>query len=355
MDSLKSIAEGFNLTEKVHEIKPLGIGNINTSFVVKCKSTKYVLQRINTDVFHDPYGMMNNIRLVTEHLKKKISVEGGDPERGTLSFVPAKDGTLCHKADDGIYRMYSFIDDVSTIQNTKSTDEAYRTAYAFGEFQRRLSDFNPDCLTETIPDFHNTQKRYEAFMEIVESDPLGRASEVVHLIEYAKSEAYLSEAITKPLKEGLLPLRVSHNDTKINNVLFDNETGQGICVIDLDTVMPATSLYDFGDMVRSGANATEEDDTNLDIVKINMDYYRAFLKGFVDGTGGSLTKNELSLLAMSAKVIAFELAIRFLGDYINGDKYFSVRREGHNKDRAANQLKLLSSMEENYEEMCSLV
>ncbi|MBQ7033206.1 MAG: aminoglycoside phosphotransferase family protein [Clostridia bacterium] len=353
---LFSIAEGFLPAGTIQKIVPLGIGNINDSFLAEGKE-KFVLQRINTDVFTDPAGVMRNIQLICAHLEEKIRTEGGDPFRESLQFLPTiKDGTLLHTAEDGSsWRMYRFVDNVVTLQNATSPDAAYKAALAFGRFQSRLADFDATRLTETIPDFHNTKKRWDVFCEAVEADRAGRAGEVQDLIETAMRLSYLAPALTDLLAKGTLPVRVTHNDTKINNILFDKATGHGLCVIDLDTVMPATALYDFGDMVRSGANATDEEDTDLSRVRLDMDYYASFLRGFLDGTEGRLTQSEKENLALSALVITFELAIRFLGDYLNGDVYFSIRTPRHNAERAANQLQLVCDMEKKYEEMQKLL
>lgn len=358
-NELENIIGQFDFKGDLLAVEPLGMGNINASYIVTTKdgidTRKYTLQRLNTKVFTMPENVMNNIIKVTNHLKQKIIAEGGDPSRETLNFIPSKAGKYTiYQNGDNVYRAYGYIDDVTTIQSSENSSDAYKVAYAFGVFQRRLSDFNANELYETIPDFHNTLKRYDYFNTILQNDPHNRAKDVKELIAFVEKEAYLADKLTSALADGRIPVRVTHNDTKINNVLFDNATNQGICVIDLDTVMPGTSLYDFGDMVRSGASTTEEDETDLSKVKIDMDYYKAFVEGFKDGVGEGLTSAELSMLALSAKVIAFELGIRFLGDYLNGDVYFAVRKPGHNKDRAANQLKLLEDMENKYEQMLSI-
>ncbi len=346
------IAEGFLPAGALKSIAPLGIGNINDSFLAEGEE-KYVLQRINTDVFCDPAGVMQNIQLTCAHLEEKIRAEGGNPWRESLQFLPTRtDGTLLFTAEDGsAWRMYRFVDDVVTLQNASSPEAAYKAAHAFGKFQSRLSDFDATQLVETIPDFHNTKKRWDVFCKAVDEDRANRGQEVKDLIQTAQRLSYLAPALTDLVDSGTLPIRVTHNDTKINNVLFDKQTGDGLCVIDLDTVMPATALYDFGDMVRSGANATDEEDTDLSRVYLDMDYYASFLRGFLDGTGGRLVKAERENLALSALVITFELAIRFLGDYLNGDVYFSIRTPRHNAERAANQLQLVCDMEKKYEEM----
>ena len=271
-----------------------------------------------------------------------------------LTFAQTENGEHLYYEGEDVYRAYEFIDDVNTLQTSGNTEMAYKVAKTFGTFQRRLADFNADELYETIPDFHHTAKRFETFEEIIKKDPYGRAAEVKDLIDYAEKESYLANTITDALEKGILPLRVTHNDTKINNILFDKKTNEGLCVIDLDTVMPATTLYDFGDMVRSGAASTDEEDTNLDNVTIDLDYYRAFVKGFIDGVGDCLTKEEIERFALSSKVMTYECAIRFLGDHVNGDVYFNIRKPGHNMERAANLLKLLSEMERKYDQMLEI-
>lgn len=353
---LFGICEGFLPRGTIENIVPLGIGNINDSFLAEGKE-KYVLQRINTDVFRDPSAVMKNLQLVCAHLEKKIRQEGGNPYRESLQFLQNKtDGSLLYTDEDGsCWRMYRYVDDVVTLQSISSPEEAFRAAFAFGRFQSRLSDFDATHLTETIPDFHHTEKRWETFLTAVREDRAGRAKEVEDLIQKAHHLSYLAPRLTSLLESGALPVRVTHNDTKINNILFDKETGEGICVIDLDTVMPATALYDFGDMIRSGANATDEEDTDLSRVFLDMEYYEAFVRGFMAGTEGRLTKTETENLALSALVITFELAIRFLGDYLNGDVYFSIRTPRHNAERAANQLALAMDMEKKYDQMQKIV
>ncbi len=350
------VAEGFLPPGSIRNIEPLGQGNINDTFVVEGKG-KFVLQRINTKVFKNAEEVMRNIHLITEHLSRKVRAAWRDPSRQVLQFLPVPEtGKYLFWAEDGTaWRMYHFIDNVMTLQNVSSVGQAYKAAFIFGRFQNRLSDFDATQLSETIPDFHNTEKRWETLQKAVDADAAGRAHEVRDLLETAERFSHLASAITKPFSEGKFPVRVTHNDTKINNVLFDKRTGHGLCVIDLDTVMPSTALYDFGDMVRSGANATTEEDTDLSRVALNMDYYEAFLRGYLNGTDGKLTNTEIENLALSSLVLTFELAIRFLADYLMGDVYFSIRTPRQNAERAANQLALLCDMEKKYDEMQNLL
>ncbi len=355
-EEVKLALESFGLDEGLDNIGPLGIGNINTSYKVTMKDgRKYALQKLNTKVFKKPEEVMSNITKVTAHLRSKIIAEGGNPDRETLNFNMTKDGKpLFYYNSETVYRAYEFVDDAITLQSSSSAEEAYKTAYTFGNFQKRLADFDASVLFETIPNFHNTASRFENLERSIKEDKVGRVAEMKEYIDYCYKEKYLANAIVDVFEKGELPVRVTHNDTKINNILFDAKTKEGMCVIDLDTVMPATALYDFGDMIRTGAAYTEEDETDLSKVGLNLEYYEAFVKGFKDGVGEGLTEAELSRLALSAKVLTFESAIRFLSDYLDGDVYFAIRRPDHNKVRAINQIKLLSDMEDKYEKMIAV-
>lgn len=350
------IASQFTIQSPVVSAKPMGIGNINASFVVTCEDgSKYALQRINTNIFKDPKGMMNNIFAVTEHIRNKVASEGGDPDREVLQYLKTAEGEPVYETEEGVYRMYRFVDDVLTIQQVPDAEWAYQCAFAFGRFQKQLSDFDSSVLIETIPNFHHTQKRYETFLASVEKDAAGRKEEVADLIEFAKKESYLASAIVKDVEAGVLPVRVTHNDTKINNILFNPETKRGMCIIDLDTVMPATTLYDFGDMVRTAATVTEEDDERYDQVGMDLRYFKALVKGYYEGSDGALTREEIKRFPLSAKVITYETFLRFLTDYLDGDVYFACRKDRHNLIRATNQMYLLRNMEDHYEQMLSVL
>ncbi len=352
----QAIASQFTIKSPVVSAKPMGIGNINASYVVTCEDgSKYALQRINTGIFKDPKGMMGNIFAVTEHIRNKVIAEGGDPDREVLHYLKTASGEPVLETEDGVYRMYRFVDDALTIQQVPDAEWAYQCAYAFGRFQKQLSDFDSSVLVETIPNFHHTQKRYETFLASVEKDTAGRKAEVADLIEFAKNESYLASAIVKDVEAGILPVRVTHNDTKINNVLFNPETKRGMCIIDLDTVMPATTLYDFGDMVRTAATVTEEDDERYDQVGMDLRYFKALVKGYYEGSEGALTREEIKRFPLSAKVITYETFLRFLTDYLDGDVYFACRKDRHNLIRATNQMYLLRNMEDHYEQMLSVL
>lgn len=355
MDAQK-IASCFKIESPVISAEPMGIGNINASFVVTCKDgKKYALQRINTGIFKNPRQMMNNIFAVTDHIRGKVQAEGGNPEQEVLQYLKTTDGDTVYETDEGVYRMYRFVDNVMTIQQVPDAETAYQCAYAFGRFQKQLSDFDSSVLVETIPDFHHTQKRYETFLESVKKDVAGRAAEVADLIAFAEKESYLASAIVKDVEAGILPVRVTHNDTKINNILFDPQTKRGMCIIDLDTVMPATTLYDFGDMVRTAATVTEEDEEHYERVGIDLRYFKALVKGYYEGSAGALTREEVKRFPLSAKVITYETFLRFLTDYLDGDVYFAVRRDRHNLIRATNQMYLLRNLEDQYEKMLAVL
>jgi Ser/Thr protein kinase RdoA (MazF antagonist) len=299
---------------------------------------------------------MQNVERVTAHLRKKIVVAGGDPERETLNLVPTMDGGTFCKTDTGEYwRAYIFIKGARTYQMAESLDHVYNVAKAFGRFLKLLDDFPAEQLYETIPDFHNTGKRFRALLAAVERDAKNRAQSVRAEIEFAERRAEETSVLVDLLERRKLPNRVTHNDTKFNNVMIDDETGQGICVIDLDTVMSGLSLYDFGDAVRSGANSADEDEPDLSKVCIDLDIFDRFASGYLDVARDFLTPTEVAHLAFSAKLMTFECGIRFLTDHLNGDVYFKIHRENHNLDRCRTQFKMVRDMENKFERMEEIV
>ena len=290
---------------------------------------------------------MTNVDRVTKYIKKKLIEKGDDPEKRTLTVVKTLSGKLLARLSDGEYYRVTKLIDNSISYDLVTPELLYKAAYGFGEFQAMLDGFDGSTLFETIKDFHNTPERYIALMTAVKEDRAGRASSVseeLSYIEYVKND--LSK-ITRLMQEKAIPTRVTHNDTKINNVLFDKDSGELLAVIDLDTVMPGSLLYDYGDAVRSAANAVEEDERDLSKVKIRLDNFEAFTKGFLEAMGDSITPLEKDLLPFSVKLLAIELAIRFLTDYLNGDVYFKTSREGHNLDRARCQIRFAQVIEEN--------
>jgi Ser/Thr protein kinase RdoA (MazF antagonist) len=299
---------------------------------------------------------MQNIEGVTRHLRKKIIAAGGDPERETLNIIPTIDGKSFYKTDEGNYwRAYVFIENAQTYQIVENLQHLCNAGKAFGKFQKFMGDFPAEKLHETIVNFHHTGKRYEAFEEALSKDIMGRAESVKAEIEFVQKRAKETTILVDLLKNGKLPLRVTHNDTKFNNVMIDDKTGEGVCVIDLDTVMPGLSLYDYGDSIRSGTNPANEDEKDLSKVCMDLTLFENFTKGFLDSAADFLTQTEINHLPFSAKMMTFECGIRFLADHLSGDTYFKIHREGHNLDRARTQFKMVADMEEKYDEMKAIV
>ena len=346
----------FILDQFVSEcrIAPYGDGHINDTYLTSSK--QFILQKINTNIFKDYERLMGNIDGVTSFLKEKIVAAGGNPERETLTVVKTKDGKNFYKTEDGdVYRMYIYIADSVSVTNVTDPEQLYHAGKAFGKFQYMLADYPAAELFEVIPDFHNTRTRFEALKEAINNDIAGRKHLVEKEIEFALSQEYYIDTVVDGLASGELPLRVTHNDTKINNVLFDKDSNEGVCVIDLDTVMPGSLLYDFGDALRAGATTGAEDETDLSKVWFDIYAFKNFAKGFLEYTNESMTEREAELLPLSAKLLTYECGIRFLTDYLNGDTYFKIHREHHNLDRARNQFKLVQDMENKEAEMKSII
>ena len=348
--NLNEILKNFDIETKV---ETYGNGHINDTYL--CAS-EYILQRINTKIFVNPEQVMKNIYNVTEHIGKKIKQRGGDTSRETLTVIPTRDGKLFYKADDNNYfRMYNFIKDSAVYDVVDDPIRLYYAGRAFGTFQRDLDDFPADLLYETIKDFHNTRERVKQLEEAIGKNIAGRKDEIKPEIEFAKEYSKYAGVILDAIENKEVPIRVTHNDTKINNVLFDKDSGEEVCVIDLDTVMPGSVLYDFGDALRAGATSGAEDETNLDIVYFDLEKFEQFAKGFLEKTGDCLTKKEIELLPVSALILTYDCGIRFLADHLNGDTYFKIHRENHNLDRARNQFKLVKDIESKFDEMADIV
>ncbi|MBQ7012061.1 MAG: aminoglycoside phosphotransferase family protein [Clostridia bacterium] len=329
----------------VTECVPFGGGHINDTFSVRTENGRYVLQRINSNVFKKPLQVMHNLLAVTEHIRKKAVIRGLDPRRATLTVIPTDGGECCAETEGDIWRLCLFIDNSVARDRIEGPEDMYACAKAFGVFQRSLADLPADGLWHTIPDFHNTPKRLTALEEAVRRNAAGRAASVGEEIEFALARRALAEKLEKAHAEGLLPLRITHNDTKLNNVLFDAASGAVLAVIDLDTVMPGYSVNDLGDLVRYGASTAAEDERDLSKVALDMELYRAAVDGFVCGCGNALTAAERELLPYGAMLMTYECGVRFLTDYLDGDVYFKVHRKDHNLDRCRNQFALLADME----------
>ena len=326
-----------------------GEGLINSTLAIKTDKKKtYILQQINTYVFKKPDEVMENIVGVTAFLSKKIALAGGDVMRQTLQPIPTVDGKFFYRDEktDACWRLYHFIDGATAYQSVDREGILFEAAKAFGNFQRQLSDYPADTLYETIPDFHNTAARYAAFEEALAADRAGRAASVTEDLQVLRDYAPYATMIVDRLADGRLPMRVTHNDTKLNNVMIDDATGKGLCVIDLDTVMPGSLLYDFGDSVRFAANNGKEDDRDLSNVWLREDRYEEYVSGFLSGIGDSITEEELNLLPESVLILTYELALRFMTDYLNGDLYFKTLSEDHNLVRTRAQIRLMENIKE---------
>lgn len=333
-------------------------GLISDTFFISCGKDKpgYIIQKINTEIFTAPHALMSNIKGVCTHVAKKIAAEGGDPLREVRTVIPTKSGDDYFVDPDGCYwRAFLEIPDVVSYDFPETGELFYKSAKAFGKFARQLSDYPADTLYETIPDFHNTAKRMEAFKAAVENGIEFRKEELTEEISFALSKESLCSYITDGLADGRFRLCVTHNDTKINNVLMDKTTGDGVCIIDLDIVMPGSILYDFGDAIRFGASTALEDETDLSKVSLDLEKFEIFVRGFVGELHDSMTEEEILSLPMGAYLMTLETGIRFLGDYLSGDKYYHIRYPEHNRDRARNQLKLLSDMDGKMDEMKKIV
>ena len=351
-EKLFEIASHFALEGAVASVEALGEGFINDTFVVKTSGSapNYILQRKNHIVFPDVPGMMDNIKAVTEHIKAKVT----DPMRETLTVVPATDGKLYHKDGENYWAVCLFIPDTVTYDRADSTALAYQGGVGIGRFQALLADFDKP-LNETIKGFHNIRWRFEQWDATIAADPAGRVKDLKEEIEWVESRREEMLSFWSKVETGEIPTHVTHNDTKISNILFDRPTGNVLCAIDLDTVMSSTSLNDFGDAIRSYTNTGAEDDKCLDNVEMSIDMFRAYAEGYLSEQRDSMCASEKEWLAFAGRYITFEQVLRFLMDYIDGDKYYKIAYPDHNLVRTRAQYKLLQSMERQYEEMCRIV
>ncbi len=350
-----AVARQFEIPGEFSQAAPYGSGHINDTYCVVFNQAgalvRYIFQRINHNVFKNPMALMENIQRVTTHLAGKLSRDP-DFSRRVLTLVPARDGRCCFCDGQGNYwRVYLFIEQALTYDAVESPRQAYEAARAYGRFQKLLTDLPGPRLHDTIPDFHHTPKRFVALEAALKLDVANRAGFARAEIEFALER----RAITTVLCDAKLPERVTHNDTKLNNVMLDNTTGEGICVIDLDTVMPGLVLYDFGDMVRTTTSPAREDERDLSRVRMQFPMFEALVRGYLASAAGFLTQAEKQHLAFAGKLITFETGIRFLTDYLAGDTYFKIHREGHNLDRCRTQFKLVESIEQQEEQMNTLV
>ena len=360
-DLINEVIENFCFNGTLVTQVPWGNGHINDTFLLtyekdEQKTTRYILQRMNKSIFKQPVELMENIMNVTSYLRKIIIDNGGNPERETLNVIPAKDGRPFYVDSTGEYwRTYVYIEDTTCFDQVERPEDFYESAVAFGNFQRLLADYPAETLHETIKGFHDTKARFAVFKQAVEDDICGRAASVKDEIAFVLAREDVANCFGDMLANGELILRVTHNDTKLNNIMMDNKTRKGVCVIDLDTVMPGLAMNDFGDSIRFGASTAAEDEQDLDKVWCDMGLFELYTKGFVEGCGGKLTKKEIELLPMGAKVMTFECGMRFLTDYLQGDTYFKTHREHQNLDRCRTQFKLVWDMEAKWDTMPEIV
>jgi aminoglycoside phosphotransferase (APT) family kinase protein len=352
---IRAIARQFRIYGEFRSAEPYGSGHINDTFCLVFDqagaATRYILQRINHNIFKNPIALMENIQRVTAHVALRMVGEQ-DFSRRVLTLVPARDGLHYHRDEHGNYwRVYLFIEKARSYDAVESPKQAFEAAKAYGRFQRLLADLPAPRLHDTIPDFHHTPKRFAALEQAIAADAANRATLAKPEIEFALSH----KPITGVLLEAGLPERVTHNDTKFNNVMLDDATGEGICVVDLDTLMPGLALYDFGDMVRTATSPAKEDERDLSKVTMQFPMFDALVRGYLTAAGDFLTAAEKRHLSFSGKLITFEIGIRFLTDYLAGDTYFKVHREGHNLDRCRTQFKLVESIEAQEAQMNQLV
>lgn len=351
-EKLLRLAAQFDIKGTVAEIKPLGEGFINDTYIVRTegKDPDYILQRKNHVVFPDVPGMMDNIKAVTEHIKSKVE----DPLRETLTVIPAKDGRLYVQNEGNWWAVCLFIEGTMSYDRADSPALAYQGGLGTGRFQSLLADFDAP-LNETIKGFHNIRWRFTQWDETVAADPAGRVKDLAEEISWIESRRKEMLDFWSLVEDGTIPSRISHNDTKISNILFNESDGSMLCMIDLDTVMRSTSLNDFGDAIRSYTNTGAEDDRNLDNVRMDIDMFKAYAEGYLKERRETIAPSELEWLAFSARYITFEQVLRFLMDYIDGDKYYKTAYPEHNLIRTRAQYRLLQSMEEQYGQMCRII
>lgn len=355
MEFNQTLNEIMNAFEINLNISPYGDGHINETFVAD-SSPRYILQKINTSIFTDPEKLMQNINAVTLYLRDIIKENGGNPDRETLTVIKTKEGKLYYQTTDGsCYRVYKFIEDSFALNLPENPEQFASSATAFGRFQNMLAGFDASTLYETIPDFHNTPKRTEALKKAYSENLSGRRDNAQDVYDgYSEFETQCA-IITGDLESGAIPMRVTHNDTKLNNVLFDKFTNESLCVIDLDTVMPGSLLFDYGDSLRFGASTAVEDEADLDKVWFDLEYFESYTKAFLEEMGDKITKREVELLPLSALTLTYECGIRFLTDYFNGDTYFRTHYPEQNLVRAKNHLKLCRDIFSKMDEMKKIV
>lgn len=348
---MEQVLDLFRLNGRPVSCDPYGEGHINLTFLAVTDTGKrYILQRLSRAAFHDIPGLMGNVAAVTEFL----AARSPDP-RSSLHLIPTLDGrSFCRDSEGEFWRVYDFVEDSLCLQTPETPEDFYQSAVAFGQFQCRLRDFPAETLCETIPNFHNTPDRYRKFHLAVDADAAGRLSSVLPEIRFLLEREEKAGTLQRLREGGELPVRVTHNDTKLNNVMLDAVTRKALCVIDLDTVMPGLVAYDFGDSIRFGASTAPEDEKDLSRVEMSLDLYETYARGFIPACGG-LTAAELESLPLGAWTMTLENGLRFLTDYLEGDHYYHITRSEHNLDRCRTQLKLVSDMEQKWDPMTAII
>lgn len=355
------VVEAFFGPVQVESYKSNRVGHINDTLEIQVSPTQegyqhFIFQRINQEVFTKPVELMENIVGVTRFLGEKIQERGGNPNREALSVFQTQAGQFYYLDSEGAYwRVYLYIEDTICLQQVDTSEDLYQSGLAFGQFQNLLADYPAKTLHETIPHFHDTWKRLEDFKRVLEADPLGRAKTCQAEIDFVLGHAEIARYMKEILDQEALPLRVTHNDTKLNNVLFDKETRQALCVVDLDTIMPGLSINDYGDTIRFGASSALEDEQDLSLVQLSLWLFSSYTRGFLEGVSGQLTPAEIAHLPFGAKAMTYECGMRFLADYLEGDHYFRIARPQHNLDRARTQFKLVADMEAKDAQMREIV
>jgi len=347
MKEFKAVAEKFALAGNILSIEPYGEGHINLTLLVTTDERRYIMQKMNTNVFPDTEGLMANICAVTEYLAGK-GVE-------TLCVIPTLAGERYYADESGKYRVYDFIENTVTYQKVANSEVFKNSGAAFGEFQNHLAGFDASCLTEVIARFHDTPNRFENFKKALKADAFGRAKECAPEIDFVLAHKDTYGKVMEGLADGTIPLRVTHNDTKLNNILMDEKTDMARAVIDLDTIMPGSMLFDFGDSIRFGASTAAEDEKDLEKVHFDIELFRAYAEGYCGAVKSSITAKEAELLPYGAYLMTVECGMRFLTDYLSGDTYFATKYEGHNLVRCRTQLKLAGEIEASFGAMGEIV
>ncbi len=356
---MREALQAYDFPGEVISCQRYGNGHINDTFCVVCRTgqgqQRFILQGLSLAAFPEPEKVMENMAGITAYLRQRILSQGGDPDRETLTLVPTRGGDTYFTASNGqAWRVTPFIEDTVTLEI--ATPELFEAcAHSFGKFQYMLRDYPAATLHETIVKFHDTENRLKNFLAALEADKLGRAKDVQAEIDFVLQRQADCSVAVEALRQGKLPLRVTHNDTKLSNILFDAASGEGICVIDLDTTMPGLSIYDFGDSIRSGANHSSEDEADLSKVNFDLELFECFTRGFLNGANHSLTPAELEFLPWGAKLMTLECGIRFLTDYLDGDHYFRIHYPDQNLRRTRTQFKLVRDMEESFATMSAIV